>query len=288
MGLSTNPGAQIQGVNVQGLEISKDFVEVNIEWIDSDTSEYFDPSTYSVTITKDGNTFDSSNLTIMSPLSRRDDRVGYWHFSFLTKSKSGSPIAAGQYDFSFTGTNSSTGNSVTLTLGFTAAEIPVQQYFVNSLRARLGDRRASNYLVDDPTTYRWTDGDLYGYLEDARLDIGATPPKPEDFTYEVLYADAHGLLLMGGFIYALKAKGIFETFNAFNYNDAVSLNLDRKVLYQNAQGLLQSWNSQKTAWKRDRIFHSIAGGRGMASGRFPMYFTRVLSMQPNMGNTFYG
>lgn len=288
MSLSSNPGTQIQGVNVQGLEISKDFVEVNIEWIDPDTNQYFDPSNYSVAITKDGTAYDQSNLTIMSPLSRKDDRVGYWHFSFLTKSKSGEAIPAGNYVFTFSGTNSATGNTQTLTLGFSAAEIPVQQYFVNSLRARLGDRRASNYLVDDPTTLRWSDGDLYSYLEDARMEIGATPPKPEDFTYEVLYADAHGLLLMGGFIYALKAKGIFETFNAFNYNDAVSLNLDRKALYQNAQGLLQTWETSRKAWKRDRIFHRIAGGVGMASGRFPMYFTRVLSMQPNMANTFYG
>jgi hypothetical protein len=103
-----------------------------------------------------------------------------------------------------------------------------------------------------------------------------------------LYGDAHDLLITGGFIYALEAKGIFETFNAFNYNDELTLNIDRKALFQNAQSLRSSWFVAISAWKRDRLFRAMAGGVGMASGRFPAYFSRILSLSTNMQNTFYG
>jgi len=290
MALNAAPGSQVQGINVQGLEISKNHVNINIEWIDPDTEQHFDPSTYSVSITKDGGAYSADNLTIMRELSRRDDRAGYWNYAFLTQSNVATPVPmeSGAYEFAFTGVNSATNNTVTLTLGFIAASIPIAQYFVGSLRARLGDRRASNYLVDDPTEYRWTDGDVYTYLEDSRMAIGNTPPAPTTVTYEQMYTEGHELLLTGGFIFALRAKGIFETFNAFNYNDELTLNIDRKVLFQNAASLEAAWKQATLAWKRDKTFRSLGGGIGMASGRFPLYYSRILSMVPHMQNTFYG
>jgi len=289
MALNTNPGSQIQGINVQGLEINKNHVTINIEWIDPDTNTHFDPSTYSVAITHNGNAYSESNLTIMTPLSRSDETVGYWTYEFLTQSNVATPVpmAEGTYTFTFTGTNSDTGNTMTMTLGFTAASIPIAKYFVGSLRTKLGDRRTRRYLVDDPTSFRWTNGELYEFIEDSRLSICNTPPKPENFTLEQLYSDAHDLVLTGGFIYALESKGIFETFNKFVYNDELTLNLDRSTLYQNAQNLRNAWEQAKLRWKRDNMFHRVRAV-GMASGRFPMYYTRVLSFLPNMQNVFYG
>jgi hypothetical protein len=277
--LSTNPGNQLQGINTQGISVNKDHIEVNIDWVDPTTNQYFDPTTYSVSVTKDGSPYTVEKVLV--PLSRVDDSVGVWHYSFLT-----SGMTSGTYEFTFSG-STSTISTVTHTLSFTSAEIPVEQYFIGALRAKLWDKRASRYLIDDNQRTRWTDGELYSFVDDSRLRIGQEPPSPENLSWPVAFSEAHDLVLTGGFIGALEAAGIFSQWNKFNYSDELSLNVDRTPFFQNAQSLKQQWMLSIMRWKRDKQFHAVRG-IGMRSGRFPMYYTRVMSLLPHMSRVFYG
>ena len=281
MGLSNAPGSQVEGINTQGIEVNKDHIGINIDWVDPQTNQFFDPTTYSVSITQNGSPYSETNLRVMTPLARLDDTVGVWGYEFLIKD-----MGVGTYVFTFTGEASGI-DPVSHVLTFKAAEIPVEQYFVGALRAKLGDKRASRYLIDDNTRYRWTNGEIYSCLDNARLSIGQEPPAPMIMTWEQAYAEAHNQMLLGGFICALEARGVFENFNKFNYNDELSLNVDRSNFFQNAQSLRASWLLSIQRWKRDYMFHSVRG-IGMASGRFPLYYSRVLSLMPHMQNVFYG
>lgn len=279
--LQTVPGTQMQGINGQGISINKDHVEVHIDWVDPVTKRYFDPTTYAVVVTKDAAPYTPQK--VMVQLSRVDDTVGVWHYAFLT-----SGMLAGSYVFTFTGSRPADGiGVVTHVLGFTAAEIPVEQYFIGVLRTKLLDKRASRYLIDDNMRVLWEDGELYSFCDDARLRVGQTPPSPGNITWEQGYAECHDLIVTGGFIYALEARGIFEIMNKFSYTDELSLNIDRSVLFQNAQSLSQTWMTAVMMWKRDHQFHLVRA-IGLQSGKFPLYYSRVLSLLPNMSRIFYG
>lgn len=277
--LSTSPGTQLQGINVQGVEVNKDHVEVFIDWVDAATGQKFDPTTYAVAVTKSGAAYSPSK--VLSPLSRISDTPGVWHYSFLT-----TDFTAGDYVFTFTGSASGIAQ-VSHVLTFTAADIPVEQYFIGALRAKLWDKRASRYVVEDSMRTRWSDGELFSFVDDARLRIGQEPPKPELISFPQAYSECHDLILTGGFICALEAAGIFGQWQKFQYNDELTLNIDRTPFFQNAQSLRSQWVLSIQRWKRDARFHAVRG-LGMASGRFPMYYTRVLSLLPHMSRMYYG
>jgi hypothetical protein len=274
-------GSQLQAIQTQGIDINKDHLSINLDFKDPDTNLYFDPVSTTTTVTFNGSPFALASLKILVPLSRRDDSAGVWGMEFLTTG-----MTAGTWVFTFTGQTAG-GKTVSHVLTFTAADTPVEQYFIGALRAKLCDKRASRYIVDDNMRWRWTNGELYSFLDDARLDISNTPPYIENTPFNVFYSDAHTLLFTGGFIFALESRGILETFNAFQYNDELSLNISRKEFFQNAQSLKTSYETSKLRYKRQVAWTRVRG-IGMASGRFPLYFSRVLSLLPNLQNTFGG
>ena len=278
--LSAAPGHELQGINTQGIVINKNHVEVNLDWIDQDTKQYFDPTTTTVTVTKDGSPFTINK--VLSPLSRIDDTVGIWHYTFLTDN-----MEAGSYTLTFRGEAANI-TPVNHVLNFTSGEVNIEQYFIGVLRTRLMDKRASRYLIDDNQRTRWTDGELYSCLDNARLRVGQEPPNPSILPFNQLYAEAHDLVVTGGFIEALESRGVFETFNKFAYSDELSLNIDRSAFFANAQSLKAQWMLSVKTWKRHGAWKN-ARPIGMKSGRYPFYMSRILSLsQANAGNMFYG
>jgi hypothetical protein len=263
------------------LEINKNHVGVNIDFKDPDTNLYFDPISTSVTVSHNSVAVALSALKILVPFSRRDDTTGIWGMEFLT-----TDMTTGTWVFTFSGVTAG-GKTVSHVLTFTAADIPVEQYFIGTLRTKLGDKRASRYMLDDNMRFRWTNGELFSFLEDARADIGQTPPSPMEITYPQAYAECHELMLVGGFIFALEAMGIFSTFNKMNYNDELSLQIDRSMFFQNAQSLKQNYEQMKLRWKRDNRFHAVRG-IGMASGRFPLYTSRIISLSLANSQSMFG
>lgn len=278
--LSTYTGSELQGINTQGIVINKNHVEVNIDWIDGDTKQFFDPTTTSVTVTKDGSPFTIERVLV--PLSRLDDTVGVWHYTFLTDG-----MEAGEYILTFRGEANNI-TPVNHVLTFSSGEVNIEQYFIGVLRTRLMDKRASRYLIDDNQRVRWTDGELYSFIDNARLQIGQEPPNPMIIPFNQLYAEAHELVVAGGFIEALESRGVFENFNKFSYSDELSLNVDRSNFFANAQSLRQAWSIKVKTWKRHGAW-KLARPIGMKSGRYPLYMSRVLGLSlANSGNMFYG
>jgi len=280
--LANAPGSQLQGINTQGVDIIKNWVGVSIDWLDPKTQLYFDPVNATTAVTLGGNPYTVPK--VMTPLSRADDSVGVWQYEFLTDG-----MDEGSYVFTFSGTVPGTSDTVTHVLNFTAAKAPIEQYFVGVLRAKLWDRRASRYLLDDNMRFQWKNSELYGFLDNARLKVGQMPPAPALITWEQGFSECHDLIVTGGFIDALEAAGVFALQNKMTYSDELTLNIDKTAFFQNAQSLRQQWQVNIQAWKRAQTFSKMAGGIGMASGRFPLYYTRILSLSmANAGNVFYG
>ena len=278
--LSASPGYELQAINTQGISINKNHVEIHIDWVDQATQQYFDPTTFATAVTKDGVAFTISK--VLAPLSRLDDSIGIWHYTFLTDD-----MTPGSYTFTFTGSADNI-TQVTHELTFTSGEVNIEQYFIGVLRTRLMDKRASRYLIDDNQRVRWEDGELYSFLDNARLRVGQEPPNPTIMPFNQLYSEAHELVVMGGFIEALESRGVFEQFNKFSYADELSLNIDRTAFFQNAQSLRGVWLQTLKAWKRHGAWKN-ARPIGLKSGRYPIYMSRVLSLSVNNGgNMFYG
>jgi len=280
-GLNEVDGTQLQALNTQGIEVNKNHVSVNIDFKDPDTNLYFDPASPTVTVTHDGAAVVLTTLKILVPFSRRDDTTGVWGMEFLT-----TDMTTGTWVFTFTGVTTNA-KTVSHVLTFTAADIPVEQYFIGALRTKLGDKRASRYMLDDNMRFRWGNGELYSFLEDARMDIGHTPPQPIELTYPQAYSECHELMLLGGFIFSLESMGIFSTFNKMNYQDELSLQIDRSMFFQNAQSLKTNYEQMKMRWKRDYQFHKVRG-IGMASGRFPLYTSRIISLSLANSQSMFG
>ena len=280
--LASFPGAQLQGKNTQGVTINKSFVGVAIDWIDPKTQLYFDPVNATTAVTKDGDAYLVPK--VMTPLSRLDDAVGVWGYEFLTDG-----MDAGTYVFTFTGTVPGTTDTVVHSLTFTAAPTPIEQYFVGVLRARLWDKRVSRYLIDDNQRFLFTNGELYSFCDNARLKVGQTPPAPTLMSWEQGYSECHDLIVTGGFIEALEAAGVMALQNKLTYQDELTLNIDKTAFFQNAQALRSQWMQSAMSWKRSMAFTRMAGGVGMASGRFPLYYSRILSISLSSAqNMFYG
>jgi hypothetical protein len=128
---------------------------------------------------------------------------------------------------------------------------------------------------------------LYSFLDDSRLRVGQEPPNPQLISWEQAFSVVHDLVLTGGFVYALEAAGMMGQWNKFNYSDELTLNIDRSAFFQNAQSLKQQWFLAIQRWRRDAAFHATRS-IGLASGRFPLYYTRTLSLLPHMSRVFYG
>lgn len=264
-------GTQLQALNTQGVDCHRSHVSVNLDFKDPDTNLYFDPVSTTLNITFNGTAIALSAIKVLLPLSRLSDITGVWGFQFLTDG-----MLAGTWVFSFTGTTAG-GKIVSHVLTFTATEATVEQYFINALRMKLRDKKASPYMLDDNMRWRWGNGELYECLEDARMDIGSTPPNIVNMPYHQCYSDCHTLLLTGGFIFALESRGIFEVFQKLQYNDELSLQMDRTMFWQNAQGLKQSYDLLKLRFKRELAWHACRS-IGLASGRFPLYTGRLISL----------
>ena len=280
--LAAAPGAQMQGRNTQGVNINKSHVGIAIDWLDPKTQLYFDPINPTTVVTLNGAPY--AIPKVMVPLSRLDDSVGVWGYEFLTDG-----MDAGTYVLTFTGTVPGTSDTVVHTLTFTAAPTPIEQYFVGVLRAKLWDKRASRYLIDDNQRFQFQNGELFLFLDNARLKVGQTPPAPTTISWEQGYSECHDLLVTGGFIEALEAAGTLAVAQRFNYSDELTLNIDKTQYFQNAQSLRQQWLTAAQSWKRSQAFSKMAGGIGMASGRFPLYYSRILSISLSSAqNMFYG
>jgi len=160
-------------------------------------------------------------------------------------------------------------------------------YLIQHLRRRLFDIDPNLYQIEETGTL-FPNNLIHSYLQDAMSRINSTPPGTV-FTLEQQPGDIQDLLVTGGWIYALKSRAVLEIFNTMQYSDGISLAIDRGPKLQ-ALAL-----SQESMWREDvkryKNWHTLfgrhrGGAVGMGTVTIPIQISRVLSLLPNLSQTF--
>ena len=237
-----------------------------------------------------------TTVKTMVPLKRLQDndapsQPGKFIYQFLT-----TDLASGDYTVEFRGRWTSPTKDVggeypsedlLITGSFTLVDIPVEQEMIHRLRVLLNDNGMRRYLLDDPRKFFWENGELYQFLHmslDAHNNAPPVTPGKWDFnTFPYLES-----LLIGGMVYALSSRGVLEIANTLQYNDELSLTIDRQPKYQNhASWLATAWIMNLRMWKLDWSFHANRWV-GLKSLKLPFTILRPLSLRDEMQNTFGG
>lgn len=102
-----------------------------------------------------------------------------------------------------------------------------QNSLVTRMRARLLDIDPDLNILDEKLQF--SDEQLLGYLEEARIQINEEPP----MTYYNIYdIPVTGLLIQSAMIFALKARSLLHLRNQITYNDAgLSVGIEDKAMY---------------------------------------------------------
>ena len=170
---------------------------------------------------------------------------------------------------------------------FQILEVTRTKYLITHLRKRLFDFDASLYQIEAPTKV-FPDDLLHSFLLDSMSRFNSNPPGTS-FTLEAQPGDIADLLITGGWIYALKSRAVLEIFNTMQYSDGISLNIDRGPKFQAlAVSQEQMWREDL---KRYKMWHTLygrhrGGAVGMGTVTLPLQISRVLSLLPNLSQTF--
>lgn len=208
--------------------------------------------------------------------------VGQYSFTFSTHN-----FEAGLYDFISTG-KMPNGQTVTLAGQFIISAVSKTKMFIERLRKRVFDIDTNLYLLDEPRKI-FPDDLLLEYLVSSVSEINSTPPASTHFTLEdQMGFDIDDLIITGAKVKAMRSRAVLEIFNKLSYSDAQSLAIDRMPqLSQLAQQEYQEWRENINRWKMwYAIYGSGKSAAGMGTTTIPLQVSRALSMLPNMSQTF--
>lgn len=210
------------------------------------------------------------------------------------------PLIFGQYKTSFTSDKLGIGeylveaegwypdtsigeNRLEKTERFQIHEVSSVQSYIIMLRTQLSDHLPELYIIDDPTKYRWNDGDLFMALERSVQFWNETPPNSSFISkYTIDNFPYWDIMLWGAEFYALNQKGLLEIFNTMNYSDQNAFNLDRwPKVQQKAQMLLDNWVKRVASMKYDLTIRKVKI-LGIKSTKMPLRAIRALSFIPNL------
>ncbi len=157
-----------------------------------------------------------------------------------------------------------------------------QHEWLDDVRFRLHDFNPDLYRLDVKQN-QWTTTQLWRYLNMGLNKFNGTGPMLTNCTVDNLPENAVELIKDWAVHFALKAKGILENFNQFQYNDGVSLNWDRSAkLFSASDGNYNSLREETKDYKKA----SRPRARFLGSQRLPFRVLRPLSFLPNMKNVF--
>lgn len=212
--------------------------------------------------------------TLLRPLQRVDTgEVGVYITTFLTNG-----IKEGNYTVQFTGNYGSTPLTTLGSMSMRPGDRT--QAVIDNLRVALSDKYNSwipnQYLTFDPQKHRWEDYELYAALKRAVDDINnAIPPTPENFT--IGDCPALSLMMLGGQMYALLAKGILEASNFFDITLPVRVTLYKGDKYRDfASFIAQNYYQTLIMWKKGWVIATMRP-KIVTMLRVPMRVLRPLS-----------
>lgn len=206
--------------------------------------------------------------------------LGNYRFVFYVEG-----LTSGLHDIQFEGED----GDLTLKISgkFEVGVVTREFDLIRRLREQLEDVDPSLYQIISKTSKAWSDANLLVYLQDTLNDLNQSPPTSlylfGNFPYE-------SLLLLGAKSQALFAASVKETWDTMQYNDELSLVINRAPQFQAlAKDAQQLYETRKDRWKQWIGLYGDNGsgtGIGMGTQTIPFQISRVLSWLPNMQNTF--
>jgi len=214
-----------------------------------------------------------SNLYLLTPLHRSEDKEGYYKVTFLTNG-----LQEGDYEVYFSGIYE--GNLLEITGNLTLKKTPRVQYLIDMLHTSLGAtydlKVPKQYLIYDPNKHFWEDGKLYSFLQLALQDINAMPPLSTGFTLEDVPITNY--LIMGAQIYAIMSIVAMEIGAYFDVSVPIRINLYKGDKWENLARFYENrYLENLRKWKRYYTFITTRPG-AITSLRIPYRVLRPLTV----------
>lgn len=224
-------------------------------------------------------------VRILKHLSPMENREGYYKVTFLATGA----LTDGRYDLVFSGyypDDSKPKNKIEIKSSIEIVPVDNLQITMELLKRRVHDHLTEFYQIDDPETYKFDDGDLYGALKMATDRWNEQPPVTEEgvnnlastvdnFPFPALQLDLAEC-------YLLTPELLLEIWNTISYSDDISFNVNRAPMLQSyiqwkMQDLTQRLMKIKPdwVWRRTRV-------KGIKSTKMPLRALRQLSFLPQL------
>lgn len=153
---------------------------------------------------------------------------------------------------------------------------------IMGLRKRLGDNRPEKYLFSAQVE-KWEDDELLEFLIESVDDFNLETPLTY-FGLETCPDILRGIIIEGGFLYALIRQGVLEANEKFSYSDhGLSLTLDKYVAYNAVWNAMLSTHIERRRRVKRQLQPSFIG---LGSQRLPFAAQRVLGLLPGMRQVF--
>ena len=222
-------------------------------------------------------------ITPLTPLSPSGAKEGEYRTTFFSDN-----LEVGRYKVIFKGyypDTSKVENLIEREVEFETFEINGFQSLIEMLRVQLSDHRPELYLIDDPDSFRWNDGDLYSAIKSAMDFWNQTVPVSVGNSIinkdNILNFPIIGSVMLLAEYFGLVQKYNLETVNTITYSDDMTFTIDRSQRLMTRIQQIQQWmeNSLINS-KKDYVLRYSAKVRGIKSTRIPMRALKNLSMTP--------
>jgi len=230
------------------------------------------------------------NIYFMYPVKENHPDIGYVQVAFdPTATFNGTP---GDYELTFEAYRKGTTEKLSISNIVKFVSVTRKQWFIDQLRISLADNMLaqeffpSRYLVWNPKELNWEDEELLSYLERAVGDTNFTPPPTVSFTLESV--PCASMVVMGGMIYGLIARGLIEIYNYYEINAPVNVRIYKgDKLSSTAQQLINIYWQNLREWKKAFVYYTTSY-RVLVLTKLPFRVIKPLSMMFGYHNFFTG
>lgn len=277
----------IQPVAVEKIAFVGSHVEVFGNFEDPQSQAPVNVLSPKTTFRRDGDLFVPK---ILVPLSNQGTEVGKYRTTFITEPNVWVP---GSYEIELSGyypDKEREGNKISYKAALEVSNIASEQSYIELLNNQLSLDLPNLFLIDDPTKFRLSDGDLYSCLQLSVSMWNSTPPVTSIGSilyYEIDTMPYVDLLITGAEIHAINKLMMLEIWNTIQYNDDISFTIDRAPKLQSKWQSLQTWYTRRLEQaKKDAAIRATRGAKVLLGARFPLRTLRALSFNRQFSFVF--